>query len=321
MSRLLVLILALMPLAAFGGEVQKERFGGGADSAPEAWAAVGGGRMGLLLVPTERSPDPGLRYGAWNLLTESRQLEGDPHRMPEPYELRLYEALRGAFTRQGYEVSCLNRGDWQDRELKELFPPGADAVCAAHYSIRRTRRILSAQGHDWWSPFAGMALSVKLTVFDARTEDVIHELELRSLGTERLYEALTDTIAEEPLYPSGYDVHGSPNAYRIAVYNTELKDLRKNADRIPVIRTAKGSLDIAVTLGRWVSEKRLDEQEMRRLNIPIPDDVAEQNSVLSRMLQYVAYRPQPDDITLYDLLSIRDCGQTVAERIPPHPGS
>ena len=123
-------------------------------------------------------------------------------------------------------------------------------------------------------------------------------------------------VAEEPLYPDGYDEHGSPNAYKIAVYETSLRDLKLAEHPVPIIRTAQGSLDITYD-GGWIRKGRVRMKTvMRRLNIPIPEEVARQNSVLARMLEYVPFRPRDDDREYFDLLGVAHIGRLVQQRIP-----
>ena len=322
--RTTLLAVLLVPASAFGGEVVKERFAKGTDTAAESYQATGAVRIGLLLVCTDRRPAQGFRYAGRDLLGKNRALKGDPHRMARQYELRLYEVLREAFERAGFRVYSLNRKSWRGVELKDVMKRSDQdgLVCAAHYAIRRTRRIFEKGDHAWWTPFEGMPLALKLTVFDADTGDRVHELEVRSLGTEALFEAQSDLVVEEPLHPSGYDRHGSPSAYKIAIYNTSLKDLKRSRHPIPVIRTAKGSLDIADDAGELAYRDRvLDVDAMRRMNIEIPTQAAGKSNVLSRLLNHVPYRPLPEDVEYYDLQSVERCGRLVAGRIPPRPGS
>jgi hypothetical protein len=322
--RAALLVALLLPASALGSEIVKERFAKGTDTASESYQATGGTRIGLLLVCTDRTPDPGFRYAGRHLLSEKRDLKGDPHRMARQYELRLYEVLREAFERAGFQVYSLNRKSWRGVELKDVMKRSDQdgLVCAAHYAIRRTHRIFEKGDHAWWTPFEGMPLSLKLTVFDADTGDRVHELEVRSLGTEALFEARSDLVVEEPLHASGYDRHGSPNAYKIAIYNTGVKELKKARHPIPIIRTAKGSLDIADDAGESAYRDRvLDVDEMRRMNIDIPEQAAWQSTVMSRLLEHVPYRPLPADVEYYDLQSVERCGRLVAGRIPPRPGS
>ena len=121
LPRVLLLLLALALPSGLAAEVKEEKFAKGADSAQDAYRTLNGGRVGILLVCTERSPDLGFRYAGRGLLSEKRQLEGDPHRMPEGYELRLYEELRRAFRTRGYEALCLNRREWRGLRLKEIL--------------------------------------------------------------------------------------------------------------------------------------------------------------------------------------------------------
>lgn len=312
------MLLTAGPL--FAG-MDKESLAKGANSAAEAFARYGAKRIGILLVGADQDPAPGFRYAGRALLTYHRELEGDPMRMPQHYELRLYEAIRGAFQARGFAVKNLNRGAWQGLRLEDVMAQakGLDAVCAAHYSIRRKHTIFDRDGYTWSSPFEGMHLKIRLGVFDIASKDRIYELEGTLLGTEALYLELGEMVVEEPLYPSGYDEHGSPNSYKIAIYNTSVKDLRGAERQIPVIRTAQGSLEIDFVGGWTTSGKVRLDHEMRKLNIPIPEDVAEKNSILARLLEYVSYRPSPDDIEYFDLKGIERCGQMVQERLPERP--
>ncbi len=319
---LALVVLVLTVRGAQGGEVRKERFAKGAKTAAQSYAATGAARIGLFVVAADQAPSPGYRYAGRFVLSARRQLESDPHGMPGHHELRLYEVIRAAFEAAGYEVYSLNRKPWKGLQLKEVVARSDpdDLVCVVHYAIRRTRRILEDDDHAWWVPFEGMALSTKLAVYDAESGERVHGLEVNTLGSKALFEALGPQVREEPMYASGYDRHGSPNAYKIAIYATSLHDLRKSQYPVPVIRTAKGFLGIVTGAGNWMYDYAVDKEAMRRMNIPVPEDVAEKNSVLARLLQYVEFRPRDDDVEFYDTESIERCGQLVRGRIPSRPG-
>ncbi|MDA0747974.1 MAG: hypothetical protein O2954_15745 [bacterium] len=316
-----VLILGLLWICAtpgFAVEVEKEEFARGTSSASEAFAQFKVKRLGILLVATEKRPDLGFNYSGRALLTEVRDLPQDAFRMSQQYELALYEAVRNVFFEAGFQARSLNREPWERMELKEVLSQAkeVDAVCVVHYNIHRTYKIWDRDGYGWSSPFQGMLLEVRLRTFDAASQDLIYGLELRALGTEELYSALGEMVVEEPLYPGGSDEHGTPNAYKIAVYQAAIHDLRTGKLPIPLIRTAKGSLDISY-VGGWAATdgKYKMEHEMLRLNIPVSDDVANENSVLARMLEYVPYRPRPEDVEYFDLKGIHHCGQMLKEKL------
>jgi hypothetical protein len=299
-----------------GGEIKKESFAKGTNSAAAAFARYRPKRIGLIVLASDRDPDIGLRYAGRVLLGFSRQLEGDPFRMPRRYELRLYEAIRSALHARGYEVR--HQGGWNGSRLGEVIDraQNVDAVCVAHYYIKRSHRIGNFDGFSWSSPFEGMHLNLRAEFFHVESKESLYRLEATALGTEELYAKLGKMVAEEPLYPDGYDAHGSPNAYRIAVYQTSLQDLKMAEHPVPIIRTAEGSLDITYD-GGWVRKGRVRlKNVMGRLNIPIPEEVAKQNSVLARMLEYVPFRHRDDDREYFDLLGVAQISRLVQQRIP-----
>ncbi|MDE3000688.1 MAG: hypothetical protein OXU79_16570 [Gemmatimonadota bacterium] len=269
-----------------------------------------------MVLASDRDPDPGLRYAGRVILGFTRELQGDPFRMPQRYELRLYEAIRSALQDRGYEVRHV--GDWHGLRLGEVIDRSTDVdvVCAAHYYIKRNHNIGNFDGFSWSSPFEGMHLNVRAEFFHVGSGNSLYRFEAAALGTEELYANLGEIVAEEPLYPDGYDEHGSPNAYKIAVYRTSLRDLKLAEHSVPVIRTAEGSLDITYD-GGWIRKGRVRlKNVMGRLNIPIPEEVASQNSVLARMLEYVSFRPRDDDREYFDLLGVAQMGRLVQRRIP-----
>ena len=244
--------------------------------------------------------------------------------MQADYELRLYEALRGAFQERGYEVRCLNRSSWEGLRLREIAAQsaGVDAVCAAHYGIRRDYRVLDREGYTWWTPFEGMRLKVRIGVYDVSSGDEIYSLEGETLGTEAIYAGLGDLVHEEPLHPRGVDESGRVSPYKIAIYNTSARDLKTGKRVIPMIRTAEGALDISTIPGQAASGKTILRPEtegpidISLLRKPGP----QQDSVLNRLLEYVSYRPYEEDIAYFDLLSIQRYGHMVREKIPErHP--
>lgn len=299
-----------------GASARKESFAEGTNSAEEAFARYRPKRIGLMVLASDRNPDPGLQYAGRVVLGFSRQLQGDPFRMPRRYELRLYEAIRAALQARGYVVRHL--GNWKGLRLGEVIDQSADVdvVCAAHYYIKRNHTIGDFDGFSWSSPFEGMHLNVRAEFFHVESRTSLYSLEAAALGTEELYANLGEIVAEEPLYPDGYDDHGSPNAYKIAVYRTSLRDLKLAEHSVPVIRTAQGSLDITFD-GGWIRKGKVRlKNVMGRLNIPIPEEVAKQNSVLARMLEYVSFRPGNDDREYFDLLGVTKIGRIVQQRIP-----
>lgn len=301
------------------GEVRKEAFAEGTSSAAAAFARYRPERIGLIVLASDRDPDLGLRYAGRAVLGFSRQLQGDPFRMPPRYELRLYETIRAALQARGYQVR--HQGGWNGLQLGEVIDRArnVDAVCVAHYYIKRSHRIGDFGGFSWSSPFEGMHLNLRVEIFHVESRESLYSLEATALGTEELYERLGTMVAEEPLYPDGYDEHGSPNAYKIAVYETSLRDLKLAEHPVPIIRTAQGSLDITYD-GGWIRKGRVRMRTvMRRLNIPIPEEVAKQNSVLARMLEYVPFRPRDDDREYFDLLGVAQIGRLVHQRIPVRP--
>ncbi len=299
-----------------GGEIKKETFAKGTNSAAEAFARYRPKRIGLIVLASDRDPDIGLRYAGRVLLGYSRQLEGDPFRMPRRYELRLYEAIRAALQHRGYEVK--HQGGWDGLRLGEVIDRAqdVDALCVAHYYIKRNHRIGNYDGFSWSSPFAGMHLNLQTEFFHVESKESIYRLEATALGTEELYANLGEMVVEEPLFPDGYDEHRSPNAYKIAVYKTSLRDLKLAEHSVPIIRTAEGSLDITYD-ARWINRGRVRMKNvMGRLNIPILEEVARQNSVLARMLEYVRFRPRDDDREYFDLLGVAQIGPMIRQRIP-----
>lgn len=301
--------------------MDKEALAKGAGSIAGAFERFGVKKIGLLLVASDRSPDPGFRYSGRALLTEHREMDYDPFRMRNRYELRLYEALRAAFTDHGYDVRNLNKASWNGLKLEEVISntPEVDAVCAVHYSIRRKHAIFDKDGYRWSAPFEGMRLKIRLALYDRKSGGLIYGVEGSSLGTEVLHPALGEMVTEEPLYASGYDEHGSPNSYTIAIYHTSWKELKTRKEQIPLIRTAAGSLDITYVGGWTTSNKIKLDMEMHRMNIPVSEEVADKNSVLARLLKDVKYRPTDEDTEYFDRLSIAHCGQMVRERIPDRP--
>ena len=314
-----LLLLGLLCFGAApsgGGAIKKESFAEGTNSAKEAFTRYRPKRIGLIVLASDRNPASGLRYAGRVLLGFSRQLEGDPFRMPPRYELRLYEAIRGALQARGFEVRHL--GGWNGLLLGEVIDRAddVDVVCAAHYYIKRNHRIGNFDGYSWSSPFEGMHLNLHAAFFHVESRKSFYRLEATALGTEDLYARLGKMVAEEPLYPDGYDEHGSPNAYKIAVYQTSMRDLKLAEHSVPIIRTAEGSLDITYD-GGWIRKGRVRlKNVMGRLNIPIPEDVARQNSVLARMLEYVSFRPKNDDREYFDLLGVAKIGRIIQQRIP-----
>lgn len=299
-----------------GGEIKKESFAEGTNSAEAAFARYRPKRIGLMVLASDRDPDPGLQYAGRVVLGYTRQLQGDPFRMPRRYELRLYETIRSALQARGYAVRHL--GNWNGLRLGEVIDrsTGVDVVCAAHYYIKRNHRIGEFDGFSWSSPFEGMHLNVRAVFYHVGSRKSLYSLEADALGTEELYANVGEIVAEEPLYPDGYDEHGSPNAYKIAVYQTSLRDLKLAEHPVPIIRTAEGSLDITYD-GGWLRKGRVRlKNVMGRLNIPIPEDIARQNSVLARMLEYVSFRPGDDDREYFDLLGVAQIGNVIQQRIP-----
>ncbi|MDE2887158.1 MAG: hypothetical protein OXR72_03025 [Gemmatimonadota bacterium] len=269
-----------------------------------------------MVLASDRDPVPGLQYVGRVVLGFTRQLQGDPIRMPRRYELRLYEAIRSALQARGYEVRHL--GNWNGMRLGEVIARSTDVdvVCAAHYYIKRNHRIGKFDGFSWSSPFEGMHLFLNARFYHVASKESFYGLEAAALGTEELYDNLGKIVVEEPLYPDGYDEHGSPNAYKIAVYQTSLRDLKLAEHPVPIIRTAEGSLDITYD-GGWLKKGRVRlKNVMGRLNIPIPEEVARRNSVLARMLEYVSFRPRNDDREYFDLLGVAQMGRMVQRRIP-----
>ena len=310
--------LCLLQGSSGASEVEKEILAKDAASARISFERYEVKRIGLLLIPSDRKPDPGLRYTVRALLTEHREMDYDPFRMRPRYELRLYEAIRKAFTAHGYAVSNLNRNPWKELKLGEVISrTGAvDAVCAVHYRIKREHVIFDRDGSRWSAPFEGMHLKIRLRMYDRSTGDLIYGLEGTALGTEELHSVLDDMVSEEALYPSGYDEYHSPNSYTIAIYNTARKDLKTRKEKIPLIRTAEGSLDITY-VGGWTTQNKVRmDQEMRRLGVEVSEEVAWKNSVLARLLEYVKYRPTAIDIEYFDRMSISHCGEMVREKIP-----
>ncbi len=299
-----------------GASIKKESFAEGTSSAEEAFAKYRPKRIGLMVLASDRNPDPGLRYTGRVNLGFTRQLQGDPFRMPPRYELRLYEAIRSALQARGYEVRHL--GNWNGLRLGDVIDRSTDVdvVCAAHYYIKRNHAIGEFDGFRWSSPFEGMHLFLNARFYHVAGRESFYGLDATALGTEELYENLGKIVVEEPLYPDGYDEHGSPNAYKIAVYQTSLRDLKLAEHPVPIIRTAEGSLDVTYD-GGWINKGRVRMKNvMRRLNIPIPVEVARQNSVLARMLEYVPFRPGNDDREYFDLLGVTRLGRIIQQRIP-----
>ena len=299
-----------------GGKIRKESFAEGTNSAAEAFGRFRPKRIGLMVLASDRDPDPGLRYAGRVILGFTRQLQGDPFRMPRRYELRLYEAIRSALQARGFEVRHLD--NWNGSRLGEVIDRSTDVdvVCAAHYYIKRNHAIGNFDGFSWSSPFEGMHLNVRAAFFHVESRESLYGLEAAALGTEELYANLGEIVAEEPLYPDGYDEHGSPNAYRIAVYQTSMRDLKLGEHPVPIIRTAEGSLDVTYD-GGWVRKGRVRlKNVMGRLNIPIPEEVAAQNSVLARMLEYVPFRPGNDDREYFDLLGVTRIGRVIQQSVP-----
>ncbi|MDP6777437.1 MAG: hypothetical protein QGI83_11815 [Candidatus Latescibacteria bacterium] len=299
--------------------MESEEWASGAVSLQTAYGRYAPKRIGLLLVGTEERPDPGFRYGgspmqARKLLTQAREFTYSAHRLADFHEMHLYEALRDAFESRGYEVRCLNRGSWMDLRLKDIVAQseGLDAACSVHYSIERTHKVVDDEGRSWWAPFEGMRLRIRLAVFDCASNDLIHEAEVSALSTEALYAGRGKMIEEEPLHPSGYDEHGNVSPYKIAIYETSVED-PKGEWTIPVIRTSRGSLDITY-------ERAPDQVQPRRDPRTgvwvIPESQKRNTSVLRRLLQYVQYRPDGEEIEYLDGRTIDRCGEAVRGRIP-----
>ena len=262
----------------------------------------------------------GGRYEADELLAETPGDGSDVYRMPGRYELRLYEALRGAFQQQGYEVRCLNGESWQGLRLREIVAQakGVDAVCAVHYAARRTHAVLNDDENTWWTVFEGMRVDLRCGVFDVASGDVIYRLEGDAIGTEDLHAHVEIKVAEEPLYQGDKPIKSSFNQvlgvyvteessssfgkfshYRIAIYRTSVRDPKTGERILPLIRTPKGAFDIS-----FVS------------NPENPDS----KSILDRLLEYVPYRPEEDEVEYFDLRTLDLWGEMMRERIPKrHP--
>jgi hypothetical protein len=318
---LFCVLLAFLPGQADPAEVEKEIMAKDAASTRTAFERFGIRRIGLLLVASDRNPDPGISYTGRTILTEHRDMDYDPFKMRTRYELRLYEALREAFVAHGYEVRNQNRKQWKGLKLGAVISQAdaVDAVCAVHYRVKRKHVILDHEGSRWSTPFEGMHLKVRMKLFDRASGDLVYGLEATALGTEELHPALDGLVSEEALYSSGYDEHHSPNSYTIAIYNTTRKDLKTRKERIPLIRAAAGSLEITYVGGWTTNNKIVMDQEMRRLGVKVSEEVAQENSVLARLLKYVKYRPTDEDVEYFDRLSIAHLGELMHERIPDLP--
>ena len=322
-AALLGLLLCAAPL--MGAEVQKEAWADGASSASEAFARYAPKRIGLLLSAVDGKPGMRFRYAGRALLTEKQEFASSAHRMPVEYELRLYEVLRGAFRERGYEVRCLNRSPWEGLRLREIVAQteGVDAVCVTHYSIQRTRAALDREGYTWWTPFEKMRLTVRCVVYDVSSGDRIYEMEGETLGTEAIYSRLGDLVKEEPLYPKGYDRYGKISPYKIAIYNTSVRDLKTGKRVVPMIRTAEGALDISIIPHRRAARGKTVLKPGTEGNIDLSlqkGSGSGQGSVLNRLLDYVSYRSRGSDVEVFDLLTIEQYGDMMRERIPErHP--
>lgn len=299
--------------------VKAEEWAGGTTSAGEAFGRYATKRIGLLLVGTEERPDPDFRYGgstmqARKLLTQAREFGYSAHKLADFHEMRLYEALSGAFESRGYEVRCLNRRPWLGLRLKDILrqTEGIDGACVVHYSIGRTHAVLDDGGYSWWAPFEGMRLGFRLAVFDCASSDLIYEAEVATLSTDVLYPNLGEMIAEEPLRPGGYDDHGNFSPYKIAIYDTSVRD-PKGQWTIPMIRTSQGSMDITYERAPEQVQPRRDPKTGVWV---IPENQKRNTSVLRRLLQYVRYRPDGEEIEHLDGSAIDRCGEAVRERIP-----
>ena len=317
------LLLCTAPL--MGAEVQKEAWADGASSSSEAFTRYAPKRIGLLLSAVDGKPGMRFRYAGRALLTEKREFTSSAHRMPVEYELRLYEALRGAFQERGYEVRCLNRSPWEGLQLREIVAQaeGVDAVCVAHYGIQRTRAVLDREGYTWWTPFEGMRLTVRCVVYDVSSGDRVYEMEGETLGTEAIYSKLGDLVHEEPLHPKGLDERGKVSPYKIAIYHTSVRDLKTGKRVIPMIRTAEGALDISIIPHRGATSGKTILRPGTEGSIDLSllkSSGPGQDSTLNRLLDYVSYRPRGADIETFDLLTIDQYGDMMRERIPErHP--
>ncbi len=302
---------AVSPLFA---EVTGEKWAKGAPSAAEAFGRYGTERIGVLLVAKDRNPGLGVRYGE-TVFSEARVPDSDVHRMPDRFELRLYEAVRAAFREQGYRVRCLNRGVWKGLRLREVMgeAEGVDAVCAVHYNVEQTHVALNREGITWWAPFKGLRLTVRCAVYDLASEDLIYSLEGEAVGTEALYAGLGEVVAEEPLYPGGYDRRGKRSHYKIAIYSTSVRNPKTGKQMIPMIQTPEGTVDISYS--RLIPSTRSATADEGEHDIKFRQDLYEP-SILQRLLSYVTYLPDEKEIEYFDLMSIERCGAMLRERIP-----
>jgi len=238
------------------------------------------------------------------------------YRMSDRYELRLYEALRSAFQQQGYAVRCLNGGIWQGLRLREVVAQteGVDAVCAVHYGARRTHAVLDDGEHTWWTVFEGMRVDVRCGIFDVASGDVIYRLEGDAIGTEDLHRQVEIKVAEEPLYQGGKPTKsrfdkvlgvyvteasspgfGKFSHYRIAIYRTSVQDPKTGERTLPLIRTPKGAFDISL--------------------VSNPEN-PNSKSILDRLLKYVSYRPEDDEVEHFDLRTLDLWGEMMRESLP-----
>ena len=304
------IILWLCMFAPLCAEVQKEWWAKEAPSVAEAFARYAPRRIGILLVAFDRAPEPGMRY--WK---DSENRGPRPKRMPDRYELRLYDVLRQALQGQGYEVQCLNTRPWSGLRLGEVVAQarGVDAVYVVHYTVSYTYKVWDRVNYTWWTPFKGMRLKVRCAVFDVASGDLIYGLEGETLSTEALYAELGEIVAEEPLYPKGYDEQGRPNTYEIAIYQTSVRDPKEGQRSFPMIRTGKGALDISFARNPAEGGERrfFDPTTMREVQ-----KNPEYRSVLDRLLDHVAYRPQTEEIAYFERLTIGQCGEMLGKKIP-----
>ncbi|MCZ6635071.1 MAG: hypothetical protein O7G87_16865 [bacterium] len=289
-------------------EVRKEWWSKEAPSVTEAFARYAPRRIGILLVAFDRTPKPGMRY--WK---DSENRGPRPKRMPDRYELRLYDVLRQALQGQGYEVQCLNTRPWRGLRLREVVAQAqdVDAVYTVHYTVSYTHKVWDRMDYTWWTPFKAMRLKVRCAVFDVSSGDLIYGLEGETLSTEALYAELGDIMAEEPLYPKGYDEHGKYNTYQIAIYQTSVRDPKEGERSIPMIRTGKGALDISLVKNPVDGGQIYDPMTLREVQKD-----AENRSVLNRLLNHVAYRPQTEEIAYFERLTIGQCGEMLGKQIP-----
>ena len=291
-------------------EVQEEWWVKGVPSVTEAFARYAPRRIGIFLVAFDGTPEPGTRY--WK---DSENRGSRPKQMPDRYTLRLYDVLRQTLQGQGYEVQCLNTQPWSGLRLKEMVAQAqdVDAVYAVHYTVSYTHKVWDRVGYTWWAPFKGMRLKVQCAVFDVASGDFIYGLEGETLSTEVLYAELEEIVATEPLYPRGYDEQGKRNTFEIAIYQTSVRDPKEGKRIIPMIRTGKGALDItSVRNPVGFGDIRLyDLETMRKVqNSP------EYRSVLDRVLDYVVYRPEAEEVAYFERLTVEQCGNMLGNKIP-----